>query len=150
MTTLEKLKRLADVPDNTPLTREILLAAVAEAESMQTALCRPLDGSWADKYGACRVCGGEIPHGHTNNCDIWKQEQQITDLRRQNAELRECLKVKDEACESAKEFLESEDIDSLECTCGSDPERSCRRCGVFMRQTNRLDKALATQPEVKP
>jgi hypothetical protein len=32
------------------------------------------DGNWLDKWGACKVCDGEIPHGHTNNCDIYKLE----------------------------------------------------------------------------
>lgn len=32
------------------------------------------DGNWMDKMGACKVCDGEIPHGHTNNCDIYKLE----------------------------------------------------------------------------
>ena len=35
------------------------------------------DGNWIDGMGACKVCDGEIPHGHTNNCDIWKLEQQL-------------------------------------------------------------------------
>ena len=33
------------------------------------------DGNWVDKWGACKVCGGEIPYGHTENCDIWKLER---------------------------------------------------------------------------
>lgn len=32
------------------------------------------DGRWIDKHGACRVCEGEIPHGHTDSCDHWKLE----------------------------------------------------------------------------
>ena len=38
MTTVEKLKRLADVPEktNSPLTREILLNAAKEIEAFQT------------------------------------------------------------------------------------------------------------------
>ncbi len=32
------------------------------------------DGNWMDKWGACKVCGGEIPHGHSDNCDIHKLE----------------------------------------------------------------------------
>lgn len=45
------------------------------------------DGSWMDKWSTCRVCGGEIPHGHTNNCDVWKMEQQLTTLRERAGEL---------------------------------------------------------------
>ncbi len=36
------------------------------------------DGNWMDEWGACKVCGGEIPHGHANNCDIFKLERTIT------------------------------------------------------------------------
>ena len=35
------------------------------------------DGNWLDNMGACRVCDGEIPDGHTDNCDVWKLEQKI-------------------------------------------------------------------------
>lgn len=30
---------------------------------------------WMDDYGACRVCGGEIPHGHDEKC--WVHKAQI-------------------------------------------------------------------------
>lgn len=40
-------------------------------------------GSWMDEDGACKVCGGEIPHGHSDNCDIYKMEQRITWLENQ-------------------------------------------------------------------
>lgn len=39
------------------------------------------DGNWLDKWGACKVCDGEIPHGHANNCDIYKMECQIRVMR---------------------------------------------------------------------
>jgi hypothetical protein len=39
------------------------------------------DGNWIDEWGACKVCGGEIPHGHTPNCDIFKLEQEASLLR---------------------------------------------------------------------
>jgi hypothetical protein len=35
------------------------------------------DGDWIDRGGACKVCDGEIPHGHTNECDIYKLECQV-------------------------------------------------------------------------
>ncbi len=38
--------------------------------------CAP-SGSWMDKWGACKVCDGEIPHGHSHNCDILKLELRI-------------------------------------------------------------------------
>jgi len=46
-----------------------------------------LDGKWLDSWGACRVCGGEIPDGHTNNCDLYKMEQELTTLKAKVAEL---------------------------------------------------------------
>lgn len=39
------------------------------------------NGKWMDELGACRVCDGEIPHGHTQSCDIHKMESQIRHLR---------------------------------------------------------------------
>jgi len=39
------------------------------------------NGEWLDKYGACKVCDGEIPHGHTPNCDIYKLESEIQRLK---------------------------------------------------------------------
>lgn len=38
------------------------------------------DGNWMDKHGACKVCDGEIPYGHTDNCDIWKLEKELREL----------------------------------------------------------------------
>lgn len=35
------------------------------------------DGNWLDEMGACKVCDGEIPYGHTNECDIFKLEQKV-------------------------------------------------------------------------
>ena len=38
------------------------------------------DGNWLDEWGSCKVCGGEIPHGHSNNCHIYKLECRIRQL----------------------------------------------------------------------
>lgn len=38
------------------------------------------NGKWLDRFGACRVCEGEIPHGHTLDCDLYKMERQIKEL----------------------------------------------------------------------
>lgn len=51
-----------------------------------------LNGDWMDEYGTCRVCGGEIPHGHSNSCDIYKQEREITRLEA----LVKCYKVQEQ------------------------------------------------------
>lgn len=42
------------------------------------------DGNWIDEWGSCKLCGGEIPHGHTNNCDLYKLE---TEARTAQADL---------------------------------------------------------------
>lgn len=39
------------------------------------------DGNWLDPLGCCRVCNGEFPCGHTENCDIWKMEKEIKWLK---------------------------------------------------------------------
>jgi hypothetical protein len=36
------------------------------------------DGNWMDKWGACKVCDGEIPYGHTENCDLYKLERRTS------------------------------------------------------------------------
>lgn len=40
------------------------------------------NGKWIDDMGCCKVCDGEIPYGHTYNCDIFKLEQEISRLKR--------------------------------------------------------------------
>jgi hypothetical protein len=50
------------------------------------------DGDWIDEWGACKVCGREIPDGHAEICDIYKMEQEIT----------QALKERDEAFEKLK------------------------------------------------
>ena len=39
------------------------------------------NGNWMDEIGCCKVCNGEIPQGHTENCDIYKNEKEIRTLR---------------------------------------------------------------------
>jgi hypothetical protein len=39
------------------------------------------NGNWFDKHGGCKVCGGEIPHGHSDNCDVYKMECQVRELK---------------------------------------------------------------------
>jgi hypothetical protein len=44
---------------------------------------RPSDdrnGCFLDKMWCCKVCDGEIPDGHTNECDIWKLEKKHRDF----------------------------------------------------------------------
>ncbi len=39
------------------------------------------NGSWLDHMGACRVCDGEIPYGHTDYCDYHKATEEIKRLQ---------------------------------------------------------------------
>jgi hypothetical protein len=44
---------------------------------------RPSDernGCYLDKMWSCKVCDGEIPDGHTDDCDIWKLEKKHRDF----------------------------------------------------------------------
>lgn len=57
------------------------------------------NGSWMDEWGACKVCDGEIPHGHSDICDIYKRDMEYNTLRlaneellRENSELKEVIR----------------------------------------------------------
>lgn len=39
------------------------------------------DGNWIDEWGCCKICDGEIPHGHSKNCDLYKREMEIADWK---------------------------------------------------------------------
>lgn len=66
-----------------------LLERIKELESaLKEAGIR--DGNWIDKWGCCRVCDGEIPDGHTDDCDIYKLEQ---DARRLEYMLKQDFRV---------------------------------------------------------
>lgn len=50
------------------------------------------DSDWCDKWGGCKVCGGEIPHGHTETCIIHKyqmQERELSVALEENTRLKE-------------------------------------------------------------
>lgn len=61
------------------------------------------DGNWLDEWGACKVCGGEIPHGHSTDCDLYnyKGEMRERELRLEIERLRnageEALRHNDES-----------------------------------------------------
>ncbi len=59
------------------------------------------DGNWMDEWGACRVCGGEIPHGHTENCDHYKQGKGIIHLTAELRKLQELNAQQLAACDCA-------------------------------------------------
>lgn len=63
-----------------------LLAANDKLENLVKEL-NTHDGNWMDKWGACRVCGGEIPYGHTDNCDHYTLEKENAGLRKLNENL---------------------------------------------------------------
>lgn len=42
---------------------------------------------WMDSYGCCKICGGEIPYGHQENCVIYSYEKRIKELEKWNAEM---------------------------------------------------------------
>lgn len=49
----------------------------------------PRDGNWIDEWGACKVCDGEIPSGHTERCDIYKLERELTEAKHAYRQLQE-------------------------------------------------------------
>lgn len=65
-------------------------ARTLERENVQlkVELVRFRDGNWIDKYGTCKVCDGEIPYGHTNNCDIYKMETEIASITKERDDLK--------------------------------------------------------------
>jgi len=79
----------------------VLDAAKAElAEIRANRLADQPNGNWLDRWGSCRVCGGEIPHGHTNECDIFKMEQTEHKLRAQLTASQNQVRVLREALEN--------------------------------------------------
>lgn len=60
------------------------------------------NGDWFGKFGECKLCGGDIPHGHSDNCHIWKTDEEARSLRTQITQL---TAERDEAvseCEALK------------------------------------------------
>lgn len=51
---------------------------------------------WMDSYGCCKICGGEIPYGHQNDCYVYAQEQEVERLKQEIEwqELKEKLHVR--------------------------------------------------------
>lgn len=41
------------------------------------------DGKWQDESGACRVCNGVLPEGHTPECDYYKATSELLRLNQQ-------------------------------------------------------------------
>lgn len=48
------------------------------------------NGDWWDsETGSCKLCAGEIPHGHEANCYILKMEKEIRELERMIKKLKD-------------------------------------------------------------
>lgn len=70
----DALERLSDALGVEGEADEVVNAAI---ESRVNRTGR--DGNWLDEFGCCKVCDGEIPHGHSPDCDIYKLECQLRD-----------------------------------------------------------------------
>ena len=64
------------------------------------------NGSWLESMWCCKVCDGEIPHGHTDNCDIWKLEKRHRDFiaKEYNAALIEIERLRDALCKVGDDY----------------------------------------------
>ena len=58
---------------------------------------------WCDKWGSCKVCGGEIPEGHHPDCFIYKTERELTTeyQRGLNDGLEQAARICDERAKEA-------------------------------------------------
>lgn len=63
------------------LTQQRARAERAEEQVSNLKETHKRDGNWIDRWGACKVCDGEIPYGHTDNCDLYKLEKENAELR---------------------------------------------------------------------
>lgn len=59
------------------------------------------NGNFLDSMWCCKVCDGEIPDGHTDNCDIWKLEKKHKDFiaTEYNAVLNDCEQLRSRVSE---------------------------------------------------
>jgi chromosome segregation ATPase len=81
----------------------------------------PRDGNWMDKWGACKVCDGEIPDGHLDHCDIYKMELKIRTLETElNAAKQEVERLNKAVIETAQQVdAQSNLICNIQDTCRS-------------------------------
>jgi hypothetical protein len=70
-----RLKELAE--KWVPTLPHRCIAALAELRDEMEKNDTKRDGNWLDSFGCCKVCDGQIPYGHAENCDIWKIEQKL-------------------------------------------------------------------------
>jgi hypothetical protein len=77
---------IANALDDAHTHIRTLDARIANLERERDELLRVhRDGKWLDQRGCCRVCDGEIPFGHTTECELGK-------LQAENRALREALR----------------------------------------------------------
>lgn len=69
------------------------------------------NGCFLDKMWCCKVCDGEIPDGHTDDCYIWKLEKKHRDFIA--IEHDAVLKERDRVHEVARNVIESCDLSCL-------------------------------------
>jgi hypothetical protein len=86
----QELPRLEEVQLHAELAQTKAIKEALEIRVKDLEAVNVRDGNWLDKYGSCKVCDGEIPHGHSDNCDIYKLERRITELE---AKLSAALKL---------------------------------------------------------
>lgn len=46
---------------------------------------------WMDSMGCCKICGGEIPGGHHNDCYVYAKECEIKELKAEIQGLEDAL-----------------------------------------------------------
>lgn len=56
--------------------------------------------------------------------------------------LKQALEKKDQVLQELKQWIEGDDINSTECTYGSNPEGSCSACSMYERKINLIESAL--------
>jgi hypothetical protein len=91
------------------------------------------DGDWMDEFGCCKLCDGEVPNGHTENCYIWKLEQQITALKKPTQTLTHgCM-----ACEGSGSLMVEDLCRRRKAHYIRHPKLRCPVCKGWGRQTPR-------------
>lgn len=81
----------------------------------------PMDernGDWVDSFGCCKLCDGEIPYGHLDECRIWKLERELAEAKAREATARA------EALEEAAELCDNAPVDKARCRVLHLPEQA--------------------------
>jgi len=73
----EDMLKSDDYQKLTDKSRQLTDTIANLIESHQAKLKLSRNGNWIDKFGACVCCDGEIPHGHSEDCDFYKLQQKV-------------------------------------------------------------------------